>query len=76
MVTRSANRKMSPRTVAGYVVRITGPGVDATAIVGSDGTFRVTTVVSGSTDVTVSATTTDGSGAKSDPAYTTFHPSN
>jgi hypothetical protein len=62
--------------VAGYVVRITGPGVDATAIVGSDGTFRVTTFVTGSADVTVSATTTDASGARSDPAYTTFHPSN
>jgi hypothetical protein len=62
--------------VAGYVVRITGPGVDSFAIVGSDGTFRVTAVVNGSADVNVSATTTDGSGARSDPAYTTFHPSN
>jgi hypothetical protein len=62
--------------VAGYVVRITGPGVDSFAIVGSDGTFQVTTVVTGTTDITVSATTTDGSGAKSDPAYTSFLPTN
>jgi hypothetical protein len=62
--------------VAGYVVRITGPGVDSFAIVGSDGTFRMTTVVTGTTDVTVSATTTDGSGARSDPAYTSFLPTN
>ena len=47
-----------------------------TAIVLGDGTFRVTTVVNGSADVNVSATTTDSSGARSDPAYTTFHPSN
>src|SRR5207248_2612051 len=49
--------------VAGYVVRITGPGVDSFAIVGTDGTFRVTTVVTGTTDVTVTATTTDAAGA-------------
>jgi len=60
--------------VAGYVVRITGPGVDASAIVLADGTFRVTTVVNGFTPITVSATTTDSGGLKSDPAYTTFTP--
>ena len=60
--------------VAGYVVRITGPGVDATAIVEKDGTFRVTTTVAGFTDVTVSATVTDSGGLKSDPVYTTFTP--
>ena len=60
--------------VAGYVVRITGPGVDATAIVERDGTFRVTTTVAGFTDVTVSATTTDSGGLKSNPVYTTFTP--
>jgi len=61
--------------VAGYVVRITGPGVDLSAIVLRDGTFSVTTVVNGSTDVTVAAHTTDSGGLKSDPAYTTFLPS-
>src|SRR5262245_1488691 len=60
--------------VAGYAVRITGPGVDASAIVLRDGTFSVTTVVNGSIDVTVSAHTTDSGGLKSDPAYTTFLP--
>ena len=60
--------------VSGYVVRITGPGVDASAIVLADGTFSVTTTVAGFTDVTVSAQTTDTSGARSDPVYTTFTP--
>jgi hypothetical protein len=60
--------------VAGYVVRITGPGVDATAIVEADGTFRVTTTAAGVSDITVSATTTDSGGLKSSPAYTTFTP--
>ena len=60
--------------VAGYVVRITGPGVDVTAIVEKDGTFRVTTTVAGNFDVTVSATTTDSGGLKSSPVYTTFTP--
>jgi hypothetical protein len=60
--------------VAGYVVRITGPGVDASAIVLGDGTFSVTTNVAGFTDVTVSAQTTDSSGAQSDRVYTTFTP--
>lgn len=61
--------------VAGYVVRITGPGVDTYAIVQGDGTFSTTTVVSGQGSVTVSATTTDSGGLKSDPVYTTFTPS-
>jgi hypothetical protein len=61
--------------VAGYVVRLTGPGVDVTAIVLADGTFQVTTTVNGFTDVTVSAQTTDSSGLPSDPVYTTFTPS-
>lgn len=61
--------------VTGYVVRITGPGVDLSAIVLRDGTFSVTTVVNGSTDMTVAALTTDSGGLKSDPAYTTFLPS-
>ena len=61
--------------VAGYVVRLTGPGVDVTAIVLADGTFRVTTVVYGFTDLTVKAQTTDSGGLKSDPVYTTFTPS-
>jgi hypothetical protein len=60
--------------VAGYVVRITGPGVDVTAIVEADGTFRVTTTAAGVSDITVSATTTDSGGLKSSPAYTTFTP--
>jgi hypothetical protein len=61
--------------VAGYVVRITGPGVNVSAIVLRDGTFSVTTIVTGTTDVTVSAQTTDAAGARSDPVYTTFLPS-
>jgi hypothetical protein len=60
--------------VAGYVVRITGPGVDVTAIVDKDGSFRVTTTVAGAADITVSATTTDSGGLKSSPVYTTFTP--
>ena len=60
--------------VAGYVVRITGPGVDATAIVEKDGTFRVTTTVAGYVDITASATTTDSGGLRSSPVYTTFTP--
>ena len=61
--------------VAGYVVHITGNGVDVTATVQRDGTFAVTTVVSGQADVTVRAQTTDAAGATSDPAQTTFTPS-
>jgi hypothetical protein len=60
--------------VAGYVVRITGPGVDATAIVERDGTFRVTTTVNGFVAITVSATATDSGGLRSTPVYTTFTP--
>jgi hypothetical protein len=60
--------------VAGYVVRITGPGVDVAAIVRDDGTFQVTTTVMAPGDVTVAARVTDGFGATSDPAYTTFTP--
>lgn len=60
--------------VAGYVVRITGPGVDATAIVERDGTFRVTTTVAGFVDITASATTTDSGGLRSSPVFTTFTP--
>jgi hypothetical protein len=60
--------------VAGYVVRITGPGVDTYAIVQRDGTFSTTTVVNAVGSVTVSATTTDGAGATSAPVYTTFTP--
>lgn len=60
--------------VAGYVVRITGPGVDTYAIVQRDGTFSTTTVVNAVGSVTVSATTTDSSGATSAPVYATFLP--
>jgi hypothetical protein len=60
--------------VGGYVVRITGPGVSATAIVEKDGTFRVTTTVAGYFDITASATTTDSGGLKSSPVDTTFTP--
>lgn len=63
------------QAVAGYVVRITGDGVDLSATVRADGTFQVTGVVTGSTDVTVVAQVTDSQGATSDPAYTTFTPS-
>lgn len=59
---------------AGLVVTISGLGVTATAIVASDGTFRVTTTVIGTTPVTVTATTTDALGATSDPVQTTFTP--
>ncbi len=62
--------------VAGYVVHITGDnGINLSAVVQPDGTFQVTTFVSGSSDVTVQATVTDSQGATSDPAYTTFTPS-
>src|SRR5262245_27667696 len=60
--------------VAGYLVRITGPGVDVAAIVRDDGSFQVTTAVMSAGDVTVVARVTDGFGATSDPAYTTFTP--
>jgi hypothetical protein len=60
--------------VAGYVVRITGPGVDTYAIVQRDGTFSTTTVVNAVGSVTMSATTTDSGGATSQPVYTTFTP--
>ena len=61
--------------VEGYVVHITGEGVDVSGIVGSDGQFQVTTTVYGSTDITVMAQVTDRDGATSDPVYTTFTPS-
>jgi hypothetical protein len=61
--------------VAGYVVQITGPGISVSAVVQKDGTFSVTTTATGSTDVMVSAQTTDSSGATSTPVYTTFLPS-
>jgi hypothetical protein len=62
------------QSVGGDVVRITGPGVDVTAIVRDDGTFQVTTTVVGTGAVTVAAQVTDPWGATSDPAYTTFTP--
>jgi hypothetical protein len=62
--------------VAGYVVHIIGGnGINLSAVVQSDGTFQVSTFVSGSSDVTVEASVTDSQGATSDPAYTTFTPS-
>jgi hypothetical protein len=60
--------------VAGLVVVISGGGVTATAIVGDDGTFRVTTTAGGVVPITVTATVTDTLGATSDPAQTTFTP--
>jgi hypothetical protein len=63
------------QAVAGYVVRITGDGVDVTAVVQRDGTFSVTTQVYANHDVTVAATVTDSFGLTSAPAYTTFTPS-
>jgi hypothetical protein len=60
--------------VAGLVVIISGGGVTATAIVGDDGTFRVTTTAAGTVPITVTATVTDTLGATSDPAQTTFTP--
>jgi hypothetical protein len=63
------------QAVAGYVVRITGNGIDTSAIVQRDGSFSVTTFATGPGDITVSATTTDALGATSDPARTMFTPS-
>jgi len=60
--------------VAGDLVRITGPGIDVTAIVRDDGTFQVTVTVNAAGEVTVAARATDQAGATSDPAYTTFTP--
>lgn len=64
------------QAVEGYLVHIVGEGVDVTAVVLSNGTFSVTTTVTGSHDITVSATVADGFGATSAPAYTTFTPTN
>src|SRR5829696_1377238 len=60
--------------VAGLVVIISGGGVTASAIVGEDGTFRVTTTAGGVVPITVTATVTDTLGATSAPAQTTFTP--
>jgi hypothetical protein len=62
------------QAVAGLVVTITGTGFAATAVVDSDGTFRVTTMVFGTGEMTATATVTDALGATSDPARTTFTP--
>jgi hypothetical protein len=64
------------QAVAGYVVHIIGQGVDVSAVVLNDGTFNVTTTVTGTSDITVSATVTDQFGATSEPVYTTFTPTN
>ena len=69
-------RVVDDQAVEGLVVRIVGRGVDVTAVVLRDGTFRVTTTVIAPGDITVSATVTDRDGATSSPAYTTFSPSN
>jgi hypothetical protein len=63
------------QAVAGYVVSITGDGVNVSAVVQSDGTFSVTTQVHANHDITVAATVTDSFGLTSAPAYTTFTPS-
>jgi hypothetical protein len=60
--------------VGGDLVRITGPGVDLSAIVRNDGTFQVTTTVFAAGQITVAARATDALGATSDPVYTTFGP--
>jgi len=60
--------------VGGDLVRITGPGIDLSAIVRDDGTFQVTTTVFAVGQITVAARATDALGATSDPAYTTFIP--
>jgi len=70
-----SGRVTDDQPVAGYVVRITGPGVDVTAVVKADGTFQVTTTVNAPGSVSVAARVTDGFGATSDPVYTTFTPS-
>ena len=64
------------QAVAGYIVRIVGAGVDTSAIVQNDGTFRVTIEVHAPRNITVAATVTDAFGANGAPAYTTFTPSN
>jgi len=69
-------RVVDDQAVEGTVVHIVGRGVDVTAVVLRDGTFSVTTTVAASGDITVSATVTDRDGATSNPAYTTFSPSN
>jgi hypothetical protein len=69
-----SGRVTDDTAVAGYIVRISGPGVETYAIVGQDGTFSTTTRLVAIGSVSVSATTTDSSGAKSDPVYTTFTP--
>jgi hypothetical protein len=61
--------------VAGYAVQISGDGINLAAIVQADGTFQVTAVFTGNSDVTVMAQVTDAQGATSDPVYTTFTPS-
>lgn len=63
------------QSVGGYVVHITGQGVDVSGTVLNDGTFHITTTVYGTGDITVMAQVTDRFGATSDPVYTTFSPS-
>jgi hypothetical protein len=64
------------QAVAGYVVHIMGQGVDVAAVVQNDGAFSITTTVTGTSDITVSAIVTDLFGETSAPAYTTFTPTN
>lgn len=61
--------------VAGTVVQITGQGIELSAIVEADGSFRVTTTVMDIGDITVTATVTDSMGLKSSPVQTIFTPS-
>lgn len=71
-----SGRVSDDQAVEGLVVHISGRGVDVTAIVLRDGSFQVTTTVTSKGDVTVSATVTDAEGLTSNPAYTTFAPTN
>lgn len=70
-----SGRVTDDQAVAGDLVMISGEGVLLSAIVAADGTFSASTIVYGTSDVTVTARVTDLLGATSDPAQTTFTPS-
>lgn len=61
--------------VTGLIVRIQGTGIDLSAVVGSDGRFQVTTTVSASTDIMVTASVVDALGLAGQSATTIFTPS-
>jgi hypothetical protein len=61
-------------SLAGCIVRITGPGISTTAVILRDGTFNTTVTVFGTSPITVTAEAIDADGNFSDPAYTSFTP--